>query len=324
MDDIREKAANIKIPTAEDVKDSISRTTNSILEGAENIKSNINNSLNEFSSQDSVNAGKEFLNSNSMIAKVSFIILSVIVFLIAIYLGIRLILYLFSPSRNPYLVKGVLQGNSGIIISQNPLDSNSVYLYKSNDQPGGLEFTWSYWVNINSLLSSNYERIFIKGQDTNTNNSSYGAGTHNTDYQLPGVYLHLDSNQPSMLIHMCPIGTGNAISDISVNNIPMNKWFHTAIRMQNTVVDVYINGTIANRTVLPTIPTQNTYPVIIGGNGGFSGQISNLIYYSHALTTFEINNLILAGPSLTPSQLSSDAQGKYLDYISSSWYNSKL
>jgi len=318
MEDVRERMQNVKIPTAEEVKDSVVKTTNAVLEGAENIKTNVTNSLREFSSQNAVNASKEYLDSNSMIAKVAFIILGVIIFLVVIYLGVRLVIYLFAPSQNPYLIKGVLSGNSGIIISQDPQDSNSIYIYKSNDQPSGLEFTWSYWLNVNSL-DTQYNRVFIKGQDTQQKNDNPQSSS---DYKFPGVYLHTESSQPLMRINLFPVDNSNINIDIS--NIPMNKWFHTAIRMQNTVMDVYVNGTIANRTLLSNIPRQNSYPVLIGGNGGFSGQISNLRYYSYALSTFELNNIVLGGPSLSPNQLSGDAQGKYLDYISSAWYNKNL
>jgi hypothetical protein len=68
---------------------------------------------------------------------------------------------------------------------------------------------------------------------------------------------------------------------LDVTNIPLKKWFHLAIRIQNTVMDVYINGVITARKVLAEVPKQNYNNVNVGYNSGFSGQLSNLCYYSH-------------------------------------------
>jgi len=314
MDKIKEG-----IPTVDDIREGANRMTESILENAENAKANVREGLSNFSSQNYINSGQEFLNSNSMIAKFGFIILSVIIFLVLAYLGMRLIFYFLAPSTTPYIVKGVLAGNSGITISQNVDDPNSIYLYKSNNREGGLEMTWSVWLYVTGTSNtSNYDRVFIKGKDdpkTDTTNIS-------SDNQFPGVYIKINSNQVSIYFSINPVN--NISVDISVNNIPLNKWFHVAFRVQNTVADVYINGTIANRTVFNSIPIHNDYPILIGNNGGFQGNLSNLRYYDYALSAFEINNIILGGPSLYPSDLSKDSRATNISYISSNWYNNNM
>ena len=104
----------------------------------------------------------------------------------------------------------------------------------------------------------------------------------------------------------------------------MNKWVHVALRLENTVLDVYINGTISGRMVLTSVPKQNYYDVNVCGNSGFSGKLSNLRYYDHALSAFEINNVVAAGPNTETSSKSSITSGKDAYYLSSQWFASKL
>ena len=50
---------------------------------------------------------KNFLNSNTLVSKVVFIILIVIGFVIALQFGTTLLGYIFEPSPSPYLVSGL-------------------------------------------------------------------------------------------------------------------------------------------------------------------------------------------------------------------------
>jgi len=308
-----------RIPSVDDIREGANKVTETILENAENTKTNLKEGLSEFSSQNYINSGQEFLNSNSMVAKFGFIILSVIIFLVLAYLGMRLIFYFLAPSTTPYIVKGVLPGNSGIVISQNVKDPNSIYLYKSNNQPGGLELTWCVWLYVTESGSS-YQRVFVKGDD---NEKTYKTSptVAPTGTQFPGVYIIQPNKQTNIYF---AIKGDNLDTNFQVENIPLNKWFHMTFRVQNTLADVYINGTIAKRAVFNNIPSKNDYDILIGKNNGFSGNLSNLRYYDYALSAFEINNIILGGPSLYPSDLSKDSRATNVTYISSNWYNSKL
>jgi hypothetical protein len=113
---------------------------------------------------------------------------------------------------------------------------------------------------------------------------------------------------------------------LKVEQVPLKKWFHVAIRMQNNILDIYINGTISGRYQFTDVPKQNYDEIFVSGvdqNAGFSGQLSNLYYYSHALGVFELNNIIMSGPSLTQSSAANkEASLGYYGYMSSLWYNS--
>lgn len=105
---------------------------------------------------------------------------------------------------------------------------------------------------------------------------------------------------------------------ITINNIPIKKWFHLAIRVKNTVMDVYVNGVIAQRQVLSNLPKQNYESVYVAQQGGFTGSISNLRYYQYALNVFEINNIVNYGPNMNIAK-SSPSTNDY-HYLSKNWY----
>ena len=121
------------------------------------------------------------------------------------------------------------------------------------------------------------------------------------------------------------IGNSDGSDTATVKSLPIGKWFHVAIRLENMMLDTYINGTIAIRTPLEHAPKQNFYDVIINGNKGFNGKISNLRYYSSALNIFELNNIVMWGPNTNTSYVSTDtrARGGNYTYLSSLWYSNK-
>jgi hypothetical protein len=107
-----------------------------------------------------------------------------------------------------------------------------------------------------------------------------------------------------------------------IRGLQVNKWVHIAFRLENMVIDAYVNGTIKERIQLQHACKQNYYDILVAPNGGFQGQLSNLQYFNRALNVFEINNIVMFGPNLTNSKYSNsskNASGNY-SYLSNSWY----
>jgi hypothetical protein len=71
------------------------------------------------------------------------------------------------------------------------------------------------------------------------------------------------------------------------------------------------------------VPKQNYGDVFIGMNGGFSGYVSNLWYYNHALSTMEIQSIIRPGPNKT---LLGSSMSSWMNpnYFSLRWYLSGM
>ena len=44
--------------------------------------------------------------------------------------------------------------------------------------------------------------------------------------------------------------TTNIKEEVEITNLPIARWFHLSIRMENKIMDVYINGVVAKRVLL--------------------------------------------------------------------------
>jgi hypothetical protein len=116
------------------------------------------------------------------------------------------------------------------------------------------------------------------------------------------------------------MNTYNVINEeITIPDIPLNKWVNVIIRCQNTNLDVYINGKISRSVNLVGVPKQNYGDVYVAMNGGFDGYISNLWYYNYALGTVEIQNVVNKGPS-TRMIGGNAIVDKMYDYLSLRWF----
>jgi hypothetical protein len=290
------------------------------------LKSNVDSSVSAFSEQAEAGAGasSQFLQSNTIFAKFAFLLLAIILFVFLSALGIMLIQYFLSPSTNPYLIKGMIDGNENKVITQDPKDNNAVPIIRSNNKTTGLEFTWSLWLFINELSlptgsnTTKYQHIFNKGD--NDYDPITGIAKVNNG---PGVYISPGTNSLRIIMDSVSPTDTNVID---IDNIPIRKWFHVAVRVKNTVIDVYVNGMIASRYVMNNVPKQNYNNIYFAQNGGFFGKLSNLRYYSYALNVFEINSVVTFGPNTNTAKLSTDtkARGNQYSYISNSWYSNKL
>jgi hypothetical protein len=297
-------------------------------------KESINQTLNDFSSKNVMNASSEFLNSNSVIAKFVFLILLLIVFLILLRIGTSIVAFFLAPSKQPYLAKGLTSGNANLTIPQDPANEASPILYRSNNKTGGIEFTWSTWLWIDSIGNeAKHYHIFNKGNDiyTETTNTKDNAGVATVN-NGPGLYLGVDNTPGSMkstnsLVFYLDVEKSNTqISQdpvsLEITNIPLKKWFHVVYRFQNYSIDCYVNGVLAKSEFFQDkIPKQNYDNVHIGKNGGFSGKLSNLRYYDYALSAFDINAITNYGPNLN-ANANEIQSNSIFDYLGLAWYSS--
>jgi hypothetical protein len=305
-------------------KDTIPMTTNAI-----------NKSMEEFTSPSAVNTTNEgFLNSNGVIAKVVFLIMVAIVFIVLFVISIRLIGYFLSPNPNPIIIDGQITGNRSKTISQNPTNSLAQIL-RSNNEASGIEFTWTVWLYYaGSIGETKYSPVFVKG-DCSAPSASEFCSINNG----PGVYFGKNDGKGSNILYILMDSVNTAavptktIDTIDINalpaniivvpNIPTNNYFHLAIRCRNSYIDVYINGTVVKSQNLMNVPKQNYYDLVVCPTTGFSGYLSQLQYFSKALSVVEINSIVQKGPNLKDAnQLNLGTSMP--SNISTSWYNSFL
>ena len=236
-------------------------------------------------------------------------------------------------------------------------------LLRSDNQETGLEFTWSVWLYITGTGSGSvihYQNVFNKGNGTynshldanvlgatannagsigSTGNTKDGTVVYNWDNEAtsgaivsgiasvnngPGLYVKSHDLTSSLLIVMDTVDPLVPTQQLLVDEVPINKWFHLAIRMENTLMDAYVNGVITARASFTAVPKQNYNDVNVCQNGGFDGKLSNLQYFSKALSAFAINNIVRYGPDTTMVGATAAISGSSPYYIADSWFYSKI
>ena len=270
----------------------------------------------KFGSNKFVDGTKDFLNSNSLVAKVVFLLLVLIIFIMAIRVMLVVLHKLFGPKPNPILIKGIVNGKKAVTVSQDPKIKGSKPIMRSNNQDGGIEFSYAVWLlieddNFHSYRPGVKKHIFHKGSEgINTTDPGYmGMAYPNNS---PGLYL--DSKENKLIVLM---NTYDKVSEkIMVPDIPIHKWISVILRLENRNLDVYVNGTIVARHELKSVPKQNYGNVYANQGGGFSGLMSNLRYFNRALTITEIQQIVSAGPNMS----SNSTLSIFPPYLSMRWF----
>ena len=301
---------------ANNTGEAISSTANTISDNVNNAANYVQDSISSFNDSDLVGSSTNFLESNTLIAKFSFLILVLIIFMILLNLGVKLVGYFMKPKTDPKLINGTMNSANEVTVYQDPKNSDSVPILRSNNENKGIEFTWSLWIYINDLTDSpRYSLVFNKG------NASYNEEGFATVNNGPGLYI--DNKTSDLVIKMNTVANTNPVETLIVKDIPLRKWFHCVLRIENTALDVYINGSIAGRSVLQDVPKQNYQDVNICKNGGFNGNLADLQYFDKALSVFQINNIVTWGRNTKAANENStnDATG-FPYYLSNLWYSS--
>ena len=247
-----------------------------------------------FKTDKTLTGTKDFLESNSLVAKIAFLLLVVVVFVIGVRFASQFLAWLFSFNGSPYLFSGMVDAKTMQIIPQDPSTKGSVTLLRSDNQNEGIEFTYSVWMFIDDLVyqQGQFRHVFHKGNDNiNYTNPPIGMNFPNN---APGLYIAPNTNALVVVMN-----TFNNITEkLVIDDIPINKWICVQIKVVNHQLDVYINGKLAKRLIMKGVPRQNFGDVYVAMNGGFSGYLSDLRYYNYALGTAQIQRIVDSGPNM--------------------------
>lgn len=166
----------------------------------------------------------------------------------------------------------------------------------SFNNPEGIVFSYSGWMLVKDFNMGYGKKrvIFKKGDDG------------------PGLYL--DSTSNSLVV---AIKTYGATETILIPNIPAMKWIHFAIVVDQTAVNIYINGTLRQHHTLGQLPDQNNDELTMGSE--WDGVIGNLVYYNRNLSYDEIRKLAGETP---PNDLQPKISGP--GYFDITWYIGRL
>jgi hypothetical protein len=255
----------------------------------------------------SFNKAKEFLRGKTAISYVIIGLLFIILILIILYLTQNLLGWVYSNyTRKRVLLDGTKDAADLMVINQDPDDNKSVHLPRSDDEEGGIEFTYTFWMYVNDWVreTDQEQHIFHKGEE---------AGNVNF---APKVTL--DPKQNVMYIRMNTFE--QQYTKVAIENMPVKKWVCVCIVVKHKVMDVYVNGFLKSTYTFKSLPKQNYRNVYINRNKGFNGYLSNLTYYRYAVDYFAVQKILNNGPS---NKLVADATTTFQQippYLSSHWW----
>ena len=254
----------------------------------------------------------QFLDSNSLVAKIAFLIVVVFAFMVLLKLGSQLLAYLYSPTPSPFLVQGTKEAKEQLRIPQDPATKGSIPVMRSRNQAEGIEFTWSVWMFVEGLVDyrpGQYKNVFYKGSAPTDTGFDQGLNFPNNG---PGLYIMPNTNALAVVMN-----THTVINEeVVIPDLPLNKWVYVIIRVEGNIMDVYINGVIAVRHELSDVPKQNYGDVWVNTNGGYDGLLSSLRYFNYGLSTMEIYSISREGPDLTMDK----SLNVKPPYLSLQWY----
>jgi hypothetical protein len=275
-------------------------------------------SFSDFSSKDVVSGSKDFLESNSWVAKLAFLLMVVIGFVILFRLMISFITWIFSPSGKVVLINGLQNGSVSTTISQDPNNKSSITILRSENEKDGIEFTWSVWLYLNGFHNGNsYHHVFNKGNTTTAHKSNSDFPGTNTPNNAPGLYINPNYDGFRVIMN----SFSNPYQEvIEVTDLPMSKWINIVIRVQDKNCDIYVNGRLVKRRVMTDVVKQNYDDVHVSLNGGFSGYLSNLTYFNRSISITQIQDIISIGPNLKPVSKALDLTDSKPRYLSNRWY----
>ena len=199
---------------------------------------------------------------------------------------------------------------------QDPNARNSKLLPLSDNERSGAEFTYSFylWINPSSFRQEDgLLHIFHKG--------------HPRPFPLLGPGVFLKSNTNTLRVYMNSSKTWNNCVDIE--NIPVKKWVHVAVVARSNAIEVYINGNLSKKLNMDGAVLYQNFgnlyvfsqrPCVLSTSirslnsdspmqifGTYNGNLSNLMYFSYAVSYTELQSLVTEGPSKRTETNAQDA-----------------
>ena len=217
-----------------------------------------------------------------------------IIFIIIIVLFVR---YLFKDDT--VLVNKITEGCCQLVFS-----SQSLPLAPIN---GGLEYTFSFWIYIASFeLKYNQEKVILywKGKHIKDDiiiiDGAMGKCLEREQQKLKkkrkslvgkygGLKVALSEKDNDLVISQSLLN--GDVENIVIKNVPMQKWINIIVMLKLRQFDVFLNGALYGNKFLKQVPLYGPHKLIIDGEGGFDGYISNVKYFNRSLAFPEIKSI---------------------------------
>jgi hypothetical protein len=189
-----------------------------------------------------------------------------------------------------YRNRAANQAENPILISRpvNAYDLTSGNQFDIQPSEAGLEYSYSCWFYVQDWYYKfqDFKCIYAKGTVAEGSDPVVQGNLN------PGVFLYPETN--NLMVSVATYY--NPSERVSVTNIPLQKWVHLTVVLNNRTVDVYVNGKLERSKVLAGVPKLNDMPLHVAPNGGFFGKVSRLQYFTRSLKPDEVFNLYQNGP----------------------------
>ena len=227
------------------------------------------------------------MSNNSQMAMIIKGVLAITLVMFLVYVGQKIVKnYKDYKSSRVWLLNGTKDAKKRMVILQDPSKHDSKTLRRSKNEEDGLEFSYSFWMNVDdwSYRNGEWKHVLHKGNEKGW------------PLRGPGIWLHPKDNK--LRVYM---NTFKKIDEfVDVDNIPLNKWFNVAVCVKQKILDVYVNGNVVKSKKLDGLPKQNYGDVYINAFQGFSGYMSNIRYYDYYVSYPELTSNLGGGPSMMP------------------------
>ena len=202
-----------------------------------------------------------------------------------------LLYYILSPSPSTDSVVLIPDLQAGIYGTTR----SATTLLPSFNQPQGRVYSYTTWLVFKDFTQGfgTRRKIFSRGD-------------------APGLYLDTTSNSLSVAVK-----TYTTTETILIPNIPAMKWIHFALVVDQTSVDIYINGTLRQHHTLTQLPDLTEDSLTTGP--GWDGYLARLTYYRRALSYAEV----AAKAAEEPPKMPEEQIGKN-GYFDITWYIGRL
>ena len=276
-----------------------------------------------------------FIRNNPKVKYLIYVALIVIGVIIIINVAIKLYnIYVELKQKNPWMLYATKDAKKYQYIIQDKVENPFQLIKPSSNRKGGLEFSYGCWIYIDDFKyrDGDWKHIFHKGSSAEITDPENSG---NRTSQCPGVFMGKDKNTLHVFLNTFSNDENkedvinddevyneyhNTVTEeVMVENIPINNWVCIVIAVQQYNVDIYINGVLAKRKLLKNLPKQNYGRFHMNSNGGFSGFISNVRYFSYYITHGELYKYVRTGPSALPST----NIGAKPPYLSERWWISQ-
>ena len=339
---LKETASN----AANRVKEASKKLSNNVSAEYKKSKEQMSNAVEKSGTVSSIKNGyesaasmtKSFAEKNSSMAKIVFIIFVLIIFGLLFRLGVYILTLFFTPDPSPIVIKGMRPTNTLKEYNVNPSAVDPKPILRSINENQGMEFTWSTWIWIDNVDSSDAspKRIFSKGSSTtgikNDLKDSFNTANNKVEHfymNSPGLYIYdpatqsCNTNVLSVVLSFFDenetLSSKSPYEVIPIYNVPLQKWVNIVIRVQSKTVDIYLNGVLTKRKNYKRVVKQNYGNIFVGSQkSGMNGYISSLRYFNYAAGNNQIQDIIALGPNLKMEGES--MQDTKPPYLAMRWY----